>query len=696
MPIYCADELAGGIYLVDKETGRGFSDEDERIAAMFAAQAASIISNSRRYEEARRAKVDLETLMDISPVAVSVFDTRKGQITFLNRESRRMLGALGVPDHEMDNIYASLRFSRPDGREIPFEDLPGIRVLQTGESVRAEELVTHLPNGNKITTLVSCAPLFSESGEMVSVLSVFQDMTPLEDVERQRSEFLGMVSEELRTPLLSVKGSAAALRSILEPDNATESLQLLRIMDQQIDLVRSQVNNLTELTQIEAGSLSVATEPTGVAGLIESSCREYLEDHPGIAIKLDMPEGMPTVMADRRRMTQVLHNFLRRAARHSNESSPIKVSAAVGDIYVAVSVAAQGSSTPPETLPSPFENADPPALFGRISTAHNREAELSSRGEGLAIAFCRGVVEAHDGRVRIEIDEERGLLELTFTLPMAEGEETVPVANASEIGRETTPASVDKTNILVSIEDPQLLRTVRQVLLDEGYGAITTSGLDEVESLAVSEGPKLVVVDISGREEAAFRTLRGVGNALNLPAIVLCDRGDEEYVVRVFEMGADGYMVKPFSSYEMIARIKAVLRRLSARREPAGNHEFQLGDVRVNFNERTVNVSGQPVQLTATEYNLLTEFANSGGRVLTQDQLLDRVWGPEYSGESQLLRSYVKSLRQKLGDNARKPTYIFTEHGIGYRMVKFSPVSNRPGSVGSTSSATSRVPSFSS
>ena len=83
-----------------------------------------------------------------------------------------------------------------------------------------------------------------------------------------------------------------------------------------------------------------------------------------------------------------------------------------------------------------------------------------------------------------------------------------------------------------------------------------------------------------------------------------------------------------------------------------------------------MSVSGQQIQLTATEYKLIFELSSSAGRILTQDELLQRVWGPEYTGESQLLRSYIKSLRQKLRDNARQPTYIFTEHGIGYRMAK--------------------------
>ena len=301
MPIFHRDEHVGNLYLTEKEGGQEFTQEDESMAAMFAAQAASIISNTRRYEEAHRAKVDLETLMDISPVSVSVFDTRIGEVTYLNQEGRRLLDLLGVPDEEMGNVYESLRFTRTDGREIPFLELPGTRSLQTGEVVKAEEIVCHLPNGASVTTLVNCAPLFSESGEIVSVMSVVQDMTPLEELERQRGEFLGLVSEELRVPLTTIKGSGLALRSVLESTPSTESTQLLRIIDQQADLMRSQVNSLTELTQIESGSLAVVEEPTDVAGLIEGSCREYLREHAAISIKLDIPEGLSTVSADWRR-----------------------------------------------------------------------------------------------------------------------------------------------------------------------------------------------------------------------------------------------------------------------------------------------------------------------------------------------------------------------------------------------------------
>ena len=670
MPIYYGDEHVGSIYLAEKEGAPEFTEEDENMAAMFAAHAASIISNARRYEAEHRAKADLETLLDISPVGVVVFNAHNGELAYLNQETLRMMGSLEIPEEGFDNLFEALSFRRADGSEMSYMELPAPRVLRNAEPVRAEEIVIQSPSGKSIATVISAAPIFSESGEIVSVVHVVQDMTPVEDLERQRAAFLGRVSEELRTPLISTKGSAAALRGLVDSMAPTEPMQLLRIIDQQADLMRSQINSLIELTQIETGTLSVDAEPTDVSLLIPKYCGEFLRDHDANSIETHIPGGLPRVMADSHRIGQVLQNFLRQVARHSDNSSPIRVSVSLVDIHVAISVSVEGPFAPSVEPPQMSKYQDVSQLFKDIAKSHAKAVDMASQGEGLAIAFCRGVVEAHGGRIGTEVDEQEGRLMLTFTLPSVKDQEEIQVPVSRENSDEPFLDRSEKTQILVSIEDPRLLGTVRQVLLNAGYTPIVAFGLDEVEELALSEGAKLIVLDIAGREEASFRTLRRAGNPLNLPAIVLCDRDDEEYVVRAFEMGADGYMVKPFSPSELIARIKATLRRMNGGGELVSNRTFQSGDVRIDFDERTVEVSGQPVQLTATEYKLLTELANGAGRVLTQDMLLQRVWGPEYSGEPQLLRSYIKTLRQKLGENARKPSYIFTEHGIGYRMAK--------------------------
>ncbi len=680
-PISARDEIVGILCLAEKEGEPEFTNEDEVVAAMFAAQAASIITNAQRYDEARQGREDMERLMDLCPISVSIFDARLGEVVYMNQEARRLVATITSSGANVDDVFTTSRFTRANGRELSFAELPGTRALQSGETVIAEEIVTHYSNGSTLTQLVSCIPIFSETGNIVSVLSASQDLTPLQDQELWRAQFLTMVTEELRTPLISIKGSAAALIGAIDPAAATETMQWLRIIDEQADLMRGQINSLTELTQIETGTLSLTTQRTGIAALIQRPCDEYLRDHSAVTIRYDIPDGLPAVLADEQYIDKVLHNFLRDVAMRAGDSSPITVSAEAIDIYVAIAISAEGSTSPPERPSSRNNASEDPQMFAETTRAHTRAVELATKGEGLAMGFCRGVVEAHGGRIRTEFDEPDGRSKITFTLPTVDDTEELGAPDPGKIVGDQGSVPDSKTQILVSIQDPRSQRTVRQVLLDSGYAAVEAAGLDEVEELASSEGPALIVLDIAGREDDAFRALRGAGNPRNLPAIVLCNRSDEEYVIHAFEMGADGYMVKPFSPTELIARFRATLRRLSAGADTPAGRTFETGDVRINFEDRTVSVSGQLVTFTATEYKLLEELANGAGRVFTQDMLLQRVWGPEYAGESQLLRSYIKSLRQKLGDNARKPTYIFTEHGIGYRMARSDATTDRPGLV---------------
>lgn len=670
VPVYCDDEHVGNLCLSHEDDSPGFTAEDETIANMFASLAASIVANARRYEEARKAREDVETLMDLCPVALSVFDARAGSLAYMNQECRRKMEIVASAEGSLDDVFISTRFTRADGRELSFAELPGTRALLGGETVMAEEIVSHFSNGYTMTQSVSCIPVFSDTGDIVSVLTVSQDLAPLRDQELWRAEFLTMVSEELRTPLTSIKGSAASLIDEIDTATPAETLQWLHIIDQQADLMRGQINNLTELTQIETGTLSLTTAPTDVAALIRRSCDAYLSDHPAVTIRFAVPDGLSAAMADEEFIGKVLHNMLRDVAMYGADTSSITVSAEEIDIHVAVTISAKGSTAHP--VRPAFRNnvTEAPELFDETTRALNRAFEFSYRGEGLAMSFCRGVIEAHGGRFRTDVDEPEGKLTLTFTLPTVEDADGMGMPGAGDMADDQQSGPGEKTQILVSIQDPRSQRTVRQVLFDAGYASVEAAGLDELENLASSEGPALIVLDIAGREDEAFHALRGAGNPRNLPAIVLCNRSDEDYVVQAFEMGADGYMVKPFSPSELIARIRATLRLLRANDDPDVERTYRSGDVRVNFDARTVAVAGESVPMTATEYKLLAELANGAGRVLTQDMLLQRVWGPEYLGESQLLRSFIKSLRQKLGDNARKPSYIFTEHGIGYRMAE--------------------------
>ena len=146
--------------------------------------------------------------------------------------------------------------------------------------------------------------------------------------------------------------------------------------------------------------------------------------------------------------------------------------------------------------------------------------------------------------------------------------------------------------------------------------------------------------------------------------------GSDQNMDRAFELGAADYVVKPFTPTELVARIKAAVRRRASPVQNGFSEPFVMGDLTIDYSERVVTVAGRRVKLTATEYRLLFELSSAAGRVLTHEQLLRLVWGTLYSGDARIVRAYVKQLRQKLGDDARRPAYIFTEPRVGYRMAK--------------------------
>ena len=216
-PVRHRGERLGNIYLTEKQGGQEFTLEDEETLVMFASQAALTVSNARRYRDERQVRDNLEALVDTSPVGILIFDAKTGDLVSLNQETRRIVRGLRAPGRTLTELLSVMTFRRLDGREIPADELPTVRAIRSGETVRAEEIVIHLPDGQTVTTVNNATPVRSAEGEIVSVIATIQDMTPLEDLERLRAEFLGMVSHELRMPLTAIKGSAASALSSTSP-----------------------------------------------------------------------------------------------------------------------------------------------------------------------------------------------------------------------------------------------------------------------------------------------------------------------------------------------------------------------------------------------------------------------------------------------------------------------------------------------
>ena len=437
-------------------------------------------------------------------------------------------------------------------------------------------------------------------------------------------------------------------------------VQFIRIIKSQADGMRDLISELLDVARIETGTLSVNPEPADVAALVDEARNIFTSGGGKNTIDIDIEPELPWVMADSRRIIQVLGNLLSNAARHSHETSPIQISASLGDRHVVIEVSDKGQGVSEERLP---------LLFRKFSQGDGYDGERDIAGSGMGLPICKGIVEAHGGRIWAESDGPGMGTRFTFTIP-ASGEGSPALESLVQPGR-TPRSKKNQARILAVDDDPRTLRYVRDTLSQAGYVPVVTGDPEEALRLVETTRPLLVILDLVLPGTDGIELMRRIRNISNVPVIFLSAYGRDEIIARAFEAGAVDYIVKPFSPTELTTRVGGALRRrLTPSLEEEPPEPFVLGDLTINYIERRVNVGGQAIHLTPTEYGLLCELSMSPGRVLTHDALLERVWGVGHRGGKGSVRTYVKRLRHKLGEDAEDPKYIFAEPRVGYRMGK--------------------------
>ena len=226
-----------------------------------------------------------------------------------------------------------------------------------------------------------------------------------------------------------------------------------------------------------------------------------------------------------------------------------------------------------------------------------------------------------------------------------------------------------KVSVLAVDDDVRILRMMQHILELEGYRVLRASEGEATIRLLYEETPELVLLDIMLPDTDGYTLCRRIREFSQVPIIMVTAKGNEEEKVQGLEAGADDYVTKPFSSKELVARVRAVLRRTKVWDEPP-EPAFYFDDLVIDSVGHKVTLGGQEVSLTATEYRLLSYLVHNAGRVVTPGQILHQVWGEEYAGEIHLLQVNMARLRQKLRDDAKNSRYIFTRPGIGYMLAK--------------------------
>lgn len=229
-----------------------------------------------------------------------------------------------------------------------------------------------------------------------------------------------------------------------------------------------------------------------------------------------------------------------------------------------------------------------------------------------------------------------------------------------------------KTTILVVDDDVRLLRFVRANLESVGYKVLLSEDAETAVGVVEKEMPDVIILDVMLPGLGGFEFARRVREFSPVPILMLTAKSEEADVVAGLRVGADDYMTKPFGVQELLARVEAIMRRVVSPESPSSLAQdgVRTGDLTVDFLRRRVTVRGNEVELTLTEYKLLSELAANVGKVMLHGELLSKVWGPEYRNEWEYLRAYIRRLRRKLEKDPAHPQYILSRPGFGYVLAK--------------------------
>jgi two-component system KDP operon response regulator KdpE len=367
---------------------------------------------------------------------------------------------------------------------------------------------------------------------------------------------------------------------------------------------------------------------------------------------------LPRVQVDPLKIERVLQNILANSIKFSPPKSRIRVFAQVIEKEIQVGVEDQGIGISPEHLPHIFEK------FYR--------ADKRKEGIGLGLYIAQQLIDAHGGRTWAESQPGRGTT-IYFTLPL---NDTTPLPEyISLVGDSTTipgrgslgqrHRSNGSAKILI-VDDAKTCSSLEPVMRAEGFEILTTAYGKKAIKLIQSQSPDLLLLELSLPDIDGLNFCEQIRRFSNIPIIVITNIKAEYYQVQALESWADDYLVKSFSYQELLARIRAVLRRsrVPSRKEPPA--QIKIDGFVIDPHSCEVETPQGKVKLTLTEHKLLYYLASNPGRVLTHEQLLTRVWGDECEHQPDYLWVTVSRLRKKIEPNPAQPRYIFNEPGVGY------------------------------
>lgn len=486
---------------------------------------------------------------------------------------------------------------------------------------------------------------------------LLEDVTDQRDRVSWKLELLSILAHDLRTPLATLKGHSSALLANYRHWGDSTVLEFLEALDEGADEIIRQVDRSLALTRVEAGRLGLRPEQTEIEILVDGALERMAGALGEVRIERSIPEDLPSVRVDPARIEEVLVNLLDNAVRYGNPDSGIVITGKQVGTVLEISVADHGPGIPPEKAEVIFQK------YGQVQSGEG--------GSGLGLFISRRIVEAHGGQMWVESPapgSDSGA-RFVFTLP------TLP-DQLPDIPPDREPAAhpppvIADSRILIVEDEPDLQTLLRAILVESGYKIqIASDGPTAVDMVSTTE-PDLILLDWILPRMDGLSVCRAVRRWSQVPILVVTSQTGQSDLIEALDAGADDYITKPFQSEELLARIRALLRR-GAREGGTGtttDGTLRAGPLELSLPRRQVRLRGREIDLTPTEFDLLAHLAQHSRQVLTHNQLISEVWGLE-GGSRHSLFVHINRLRSKIEDDPRQPKFVKTRWGVGYSFAE--------------------------
>ncbi|GAC1401252.1 MAG: hypothetical protein NVS4B12_28270 [Ktedonobacteraceae bacterium] len=515
-------------------------------------------------------------------------------------------------------------------------------------------------------------PVRNDLGHLLGRGILLDDVTLEHSAIEGRSETLALAAHELKTPLAIIKGCATTLLGSTARWDPAMQREMLQMIDTQSDRLYDVLNTLLDVWRLDAGTQHLHLAQVQMPELLCQLIERWQKRVPEHGFQLHIVPNIPTIICDAPRIEQAIHHLLNNAITYSPVGSPITISIETNDIELRIGITDEGVGIASEHLNR---------IFDRFYRVQNNEAKPG--GSGLGLSAARATIEAHHGKIWAD---SQGLGQGTtfyFTLPLSPpstGQIQTALQNVASL-QQTVPTTQKlrpqsfkqdkRVRVLLAESDARMTRYLRNNLEEQHYRVQTVShGVQFLRQLDLEE-PDVILLSTRLSDMSGIELLQRLREFSPRPVIMLCDNCDEDERVQLFDLGSDDLVIKPFGMKELLARVRALLRRQSALPEQAPSQAiFTSGDLMIDYAQHIVTVQSRIMQLSRTEYKLLSTLAQNVGMVVTHELLLEKVWGPEYNRDIDFIWVYISRLRRKIETDSRHPKYILTIPDVGYKLAK--------------------------